>query len=193
VAADESPVTADKVGQYTGTTPAVDVSAVPDVTIIKPKDGAPSTVTRPIFRRVIARIREGMSTRQALETEGVTRQAFFRLIAKQSELAVIYSEAKAAGLDFLVDSVHDIAAETPPITDKGAMDTAFVNWQRVRIDTIRWIAKTINPTKYGDRVIAAGDPNQPIEYKWADTPQNDPIQRPVLEAVVTRIKDERAA
>ena len=46
----------------------------------------------------------------------------------------------------------EIADEMPPMDANGRTDSGWVQWQRNRIDTRKWIAAKLKPKKYGDKV-----------------------------------------
>jgi hypothetical protein len=49
--------------------------------------------------------------------------------------------------------------------DKGKLDSAWVQWQRNRIDVRKWTAAKLKPRKYGEKVQnthEGGDPSNPI-------------------------------
>ena len=69
------------------------------------------------------------------------------------------------------DEIVDIADETPEtkeVKDKEGnviditLDSAFIQWQRQRIESRKWNAAKQRPRKYGDRVTHAGDDENPV-------------------------------
>ena len=64
-----------------------------------------------------------------------------------------------AQLEAVADETLEIADEQPPsmvITEGESvtvrLDSAFVAWQRNRIDTRKWLLSKLAPKKYGDKV-----------------------------------------
>lgn len=65
----------------------------------------------------------------------------------------------------------DIADETPvllEVKDKDGnvvdikLDSAYIAWQKQRIDARKWNAAKQRPKKYGDRVTHGGDDDSPV-------------------------------
>jgi len=94
------------------------------------------------------------------------------LIAHPS-FAEMYTRAREDQADTLADEIIAIADEQPEIiavTDKktGALiehklDSAFLLWQKNRIDARKWTAMKLKPRKYGDRLQVAGSKEEPME------------------------------
>jgi hypothetical protein len=80
-----------------------------------------------------------------------------------------YTKAKEDQADTLQEDILDIADTEPMqvVDDKGVarIDSAHVNWMRLRIDSRKWIASKLKPKKYGERQILAGDADSPVEVK----------------------------
>lgn len=89
-----------------------------------------------------------------------------------------YARAMVARWEYMAEEVSDIAEEIPPVDAIGHVDTGWVQNQRLRIDTKKWLLSKALPKKYGDRVEAtiSGDPNAPL------------LQRIELVAVPPRIE-----
>ena len=66
----------------------------------------------------------------------------------------------------MADEIVDIADQLPyQITDKDGnirIDSAYVQWQRNRIDARKWVASKLKATKYGDVLKHMGDQNNPL-------------------------------
>lgn len=84
------------------------------------------------------------------------------------EFTEIYAKAKDDQADYLADDLVRIADEYPEVDDKGKIDSAWVAWQRNRIDVRKWTAAKLKPRKYGERVVQehqGGDPDQPVRIE----------------------------
>lgn len=53
------------------------------------------------------------------------------------------------------------------VDDKGVarIDSAWVAWQRNRVDARKWVASKLKPKAYGERVQVAGDADSPIKVE----------------------------
>lgn len=87
------------------------------------------------------------------------------------EFAEKYTRAREEQAETHADQIVDIADETPETTqvlDKEGnvidvkLDSAYIQWQRQRIDARKWTAMKLKPKKYGDKVTHAGDDANPV-------------------------------
>jgi transcriptional regulator with XRE-family HTH domain len=75
-----------------------------------------------------------------------------------------YARSLSARWEAMAEQVIEIAEEIPPVDAIGHVDTGWVQNQRLRIDTKKWLLSKALPKKYGERVEAmvTGDPNAPL-------------------------------
>ena len=82
-----------------------------------------------------------------------------------------YTCAREEQADTLADEIIAIADEQPEVIevrDKNGnvidhkLDSAFLAWQKNRMDARKWTAMKLKPKKYGDRVTHAGDDESPV-------------------------------
>jgi hypothetical protein len=82
-----------------------------------------------------------------------------------------YTRAREEQAETHADEIVAIADETPittPVYDRDGevidikLDSAYIQWQRQRIDARKWTAAKLRPKKYGDRVVHAGDEENPM-------------------------------
>ena len=58
-----------------------------------------------------------------------------------------------------------------PIVDKNGelirieMHSAYIQWQKNRIDARKWVAAKLKPRKYGDKVQLSGDAENPLKVE----------------------------
>jgi hypothetical protein len=82
-----------------------------------------------------------------------------------------YTRAREEQAESHADEIVDIADETPAllkVRDKEGnivdikLDSAYIAWQKQRIDSRKWNASKQRPKKYGDRVTHGGDDESPV-------------------------------
>ena len=82
-----------------------------------------------------------------------------------------YTRAREEQAETHADEIVDIADETPQtkeVLDKDGkviditLDSAYIAWQKQRIDARKWNAAKQRPKKYGDRITHAGDDDNPM-------------------------------
>ena len=120
------------------------------------------------------------------------RVTIYRWLQADSDFCNHYTRAREDQADTLADEIMAIADETPdlnPILDKhGALieiqlHSAYLQWQKQRIDARKWTAMKLKPKKYGDRLVHAGDSENPLEI------QNDAMT--ILAAAVKNLELKR--
>ena len=133
----------------------------------KKRIGAPSTYSQHIATVICIRISEGESLRQILKDDGMPAQStVYEWLMRHPVFTEQYTRAREEQADSLADEIIAIADEQPEVvvvTDKrtGAviehkLDSAFLLWQKNRIDARKWTAMKLKPKKYGDRVALEG-------------------------------------
>lgn len=106
---------------------------------------------------------------------------FYEWMEEDDELRDLYARAKRRQTEYNADRLHEIADDESgeplinPETMRPVLDQSgniiYVRSQvsiahaRLRIDTRKWTMSKLNPHKYGDRTILAGDPDAPLAPK----------------------------
>jgi hypothetical protein len=125
--------------------------------------------------RICVRIVEGESIRKICadpSMPGMT--AVFSWLNQHEYFAKQYARAKEEQAEKFADEIVEIADETPeiePVLDKNGevvemkISSAYVSWQKNRVDARKWIASKLKPKKYGDKVVSeiSGLDGAPIE------------------------------
>ena len=82
-----------------------------------------------------------------------------------------YTRAREEQADTLADEIIAIADEQPEVVevkDKDGnvidhrLDSAFLAWQKNRIEARKWTAMKLKPKKYGEKLTHAGDDVNPV-------------------------------
>jgi hypothetical protein len=131
------------------------------------KLGRPSSYTDHIAQVICLRISEGESLRKIVSDEGMPDKAtVYRWLLERKDFCDNYARAREEQADTLADEIVDIADQVPfQITDKDGnikIDSAYVQWQRNRIDARKWVASKLKATKYGDVLKHTGDQDNPL-------------------------------
>ena len=97
-------------------------------------------------------VSEGHSLRNAAAQSSIAHSSFLLWVAERPELADQYARAREAGADLEFEGLTEIADADPERDDKGKIDPAWVQLQKLRTDTRKWTLARKAPKKYGDRL-----------------------------------------
>lgn len=98
--------------------------------------------------RVLNDMATGTPISQAAKKEKVLYTTILMRIRKNPELSALYLEAKHARAAIIADGLLDMADEEPQY-NKNGVDPAWVQWQRNRIETRKWLIGKLFPSEYG--------------------------------------------
>lgn len=141
----------------------------------KRKVGRPSSFSQEVADYICTELGKGKSLRKILVEDGMpSYQTIYHWMAAQPQFLEQYTRAREEQAETLADEIVDIADETPemnPIIDRNGelirieMHSAYLQWQKQRIEARKWTAAKLRPKKYGDRVTMAGDAENPIKVE----------------------------
>jgi hypothetical protein len=134
------------------------------------KIGAPTTFSQKTADLICIMLSEGMSLREILrsDTTGVlpAQSTVYEWLLRHPSFAEQYARAREEQADTLADEIIQIADERPelsPLIDKKTgevlsmdLSSAYIQWQKNRIEARKWTAMKLKPKKYGDRVALEG-------------------------------------
>ena len=103
-----------------------------------------------------------MSSNDACRMAGVPHSRFMAWCGEDAELADRYARAREEMIDRIARETIEIADQPVPTTDRGAMDSAAVQKQRLQVDTRKWLLSKLAPKKYGDKLELSGDAASPL-------------------------------
>lgn len=106
--------------------------------------GRPSEYSEEEADRICAWIAEGRSLRSYCRLEHRSMETVYRWLRERREFRERYARAHDDRADTLADELVDIADEVA----SGSMEE--VQAAKLRIDTRKWIASKLRPTKWGD-------------------------------------------
>lgn len=142
------------------------------------------------FHRICEDISNGMIAIKAIKKHGFSTPYFYDLMLKNKDFASAYARAKESLVEVMANEILDIAEEDSRVTDKGNVDPAFVNNQKLRIDTRKWLLSKIAPRKYGDRVAIAGVDDAPLSVNNSNTLDVSKLPTEVLQQIMAAYKTD---
>ena len=101
--------------------------------------------------QVLESIRRGDSLRAACREAGIGASTFLDWVGDDKELAEQYVRARETGADAEFERLLEMADAEPERTERG-VDSGWVQWQRMRVDTMKWALSKKAPRKYGERL-----------------------------------------
>jgi len=134
--------------------------------------GRPSIYTKDLVDRICIRLSLGESVRSICKDPEMPSQALiYQWLYRHPDFLEQYTRAREEQAETHADEIVDIADETPAlleVKDKDGnvvdikLDSAYIAWQKQRIDSRKWNASKQRPKKYGDRVTHGGDDESPV-------------------------------
>ena len=133
------------------------------------KIGRPSSFDQKVANIICIRMSEGDSLRKICTDPMMPdRQTVYSWMLTHPIFLDQYTRAREEQAETLADEIVSIADEDPSMTefrDKQGnlvdikIDSGYVNYQRLRIESRKWTASKLRPKKYGDRVAVTGVEN----------------------------------
>ena len=138
--------------------------------------GRPTKYSDKLAQIIFLRLSEGESLRSICRDDEMPSQAtVYNWLKSVDGFLEQYRKAREEQADTLADEIVSIADETPelnPVVDKNTgelirveLSSAYIAWQKNRIDARKWTASKLRPKAYGDRTTVSGDAENPIEVK----------------------------
>jgi hypothetical protein len=127
------------------------------------KGGRPTLYSLEIALEICDRIADGESlVKICSDAKMPKKTAVYEWLLRHKEFTEIYARAREDQADTLADEIHAISDELPQqiVDDKGnktRYDSAYVQWQKNRVDARKWVAAKLKPKKYSDRIAHVGD------------------------------------
>lgn len=138
----------------------------------KKKMGRPSIYSEDLVTELCIKLSLGQSLRSICREEGMPAQSQVYLwLQRYPDFQEQYTRAREEQAESHADEIVDIADETPdlnPIVDKNGaliemqLHSAYIAWQKNRIEARKWNAAKQRPKKYGDKVQVGGDAENPL-------------------------------
>lgn len=106
-----------------------------------------------ILQSIFEYISKGMSLRKACKNRGIPRMTFYNWIDEDQKEIDRYTRAKEQGIEARFESIEEDYNEEPQRDpETGKIDSAWVQLQRLKIDSKKWELSKLAPKKYGDKI-----------------------------------------
>lgn len=140
------------------------------------KIGRPSKYTPELAAEIAQRISMGEPLRKICRDEHMPHwTVMYDWLAQDEALSLRVARAREAGYEALAEEALEIADERPEVNefrDKNTgevlnidLSSAYIAWQRNRVDTRLKLLACWSPAKYGNKVQMGGDPKNPMKFE----------------------------
>ena len=146
-----------------------------------------SNYTPELADLICTRLSEGESLRSICRDPGMPTEATVRgwALRNHDGFDARYRQARQLQMDAWADFIVDIADES----HRDARD------RQIRVDTRKWIMSKIAAKRYGDRLVVAGEPENPLQVMHSQVSLDalNPQQLDMLERFSMRLLEARRA
>lgn len=132
-----------------------------------------------ILAAIFARVAEGGAAVTACAEEGMNPRTFWRRIAADEKIRSEYEAALRARAHVYAEEIVFLSDERPDMVDASEggdtnhkaggsrVDTGYVAWQKLRVDSRKWVISKLLPKKYADKLdlTHAGPDGGPVQAK----------------------------
>lgn len=116
--------------------------------------------------RICERLAKGESLRKAAEAEDTAHSTVLLWVKEHKDFADQYARAREIGYQLLADEIVEISDDgsndTYQTENGPATNHDVIARSRLRVDTRKWMLSKMLPKVYGDKLIHAGDPDNPV-------------------------------
>lgn len=103
-------------------------------------------------------IESGLTLRDVASKNGVSKALILKNVRASTTFCDQYTRAIETRTDIDFEGLADQISEAPVVVE-GRVDSGWVNWKRLQIDTLKWALSKRVPKKYGERSqVALTDP-----------------------------------
>jgi len=130
---------------------------------------------------------EGKKHGEVIEFLGISRATLARRLRDDDEFRLLYLQAKEDAADALIDKIMDIMGDDSWRRD-GKQANAAVQKQKLKIDTLKWLAGKLKPKQYGDKIDITGNVTHDIsplaQLRKLEAPPEAPPKKPFIDAEI---------
>lgn len=116
-----------------------------------------------LAKAICDKVAEGKSLRKACRELDAVAPTFLLWCSERPLLAEQYARARGTGADIGFEELADLQEEEPVKDATGKIDSGWVAWKRLQIDTKKWELSKKAPKKYGEKLELSGDPKSPLQ------------------------------
>ncbi len=130
-------------------------SAITDMKERKPV----AWITDDIIMEICGHVAEGTAIYKVLKSDPKrmpSREAFFRHVATNEKYSKLYAEACQLRGEYFADQISELADEAR------GQDSDEIQAIKLQVNTRQWLASRLLPKRYGDKMIVAGDADNPL-------------------------------
>lgn len=115
--------------------------------------GRPTIYSLDIANTICEQLANGKPLSHICRGDGMPRlSTVYGWFIVHPEFSELYARAREDQADTLADEIIMIADEYPlPDSETGKIDSAWVAWQRNRVDARKWTASKLKPKRYGEK------------------------------------------
>jgi hypothetical protein len=125
------------------------------------------------FNKILSEMSKGKSLGSMLKGSNAVMSAstFFDMMKDDKALTEQYARALELRQNMLFEELFDIADESDndweedERTGKKRVNNEAVQRSKLKVDVRKWALSKMNPKKYGDRQIVAGDKENPLHIE----------------------------
>lgn len=116
-----------------------------------------------VEQSLLARVSQGESLNAiCTQPDMPTRKSVYEWLKDDAEFRAAYEFAIAMRAEKMAEEIIEIADEMPPNDGEiGKFDSAWVAWQKNRVDARKWTASRLLPKKYGEKFAVGGAADLP--------------------------------
>lgn len=112
-------------------------------------------------KRICEAIENGDTLRQVAQSERCSASLIMKYAREDDSFGKQYARAMELRTDGDFEQLDALQAEQPQLGEKG-VDSAWVAWRKLQVDTLKWSLSKRVPKKYGDKLEHSGDPDRPL-------------------------------
>lgn len=117
------------------------------------KPGRPSSYSDAVADVICARVAGGEALYKICqEPEMPCLTAVYSWLRRNEAFAQNYARAKEDLADTMASRIQAIVEEAPAVSMDGKVDSGWVQYQRLKVDTLKWQAGKLKPKVYGDKI-----------------------------------------
>ena len=118
----------------------------------RPIGRPPFPFTQELAQTILSRLESGEGLKKICQAPGMPDAATVRgwALDDREGFYLPYTRSRQVGFENMAEEIIEISDRDPGSTDNGGTDSGAVQWQRLRVDTRKWLLAKVLPKIYGD-------------------------------------------